>query len=81
MVNLKFFSKTQCPLCDKGLKIVQELQKEFSFQIDVIDIYEDDELLEKYQVMIPVVTINDQEIDFGQLSKETMRKGLQDKIG
>nr|WP_088104665.1 glutaredoxin family protein [Halalkalibacter urbisdiaboli] len=80
-MNMTIYSKENCPLCDKGVRIVEELKKDFLFEYDVIDIYKDDDLLEKYQVMIPVVVIGDVEIDFGQLSKEKIRKGLQEAIG
>jgi hypothetical protein len=55
---------------------LQELQNEFSFQINEIDIYQDDKLLEKYQLMIPVVEIDGEEVDFGLVQKDVIRKRL-----
>jgi glutaredoxin len=75
-VIINLYSKTNCPLCDKAKQVLQELQKEFSFQINEIDIYQDDELLEKYQLMIPVVEIDGEEVDFGIVQKDVIRKRL-----
>ncbi|GAE27877.1 glutaredoxin family protein [Halalkalibacter wakoensis JCM 9140] len=76
MLEVKMISKLDCPLCDKALAKIQPLAEEFNFEINVIDIYQDDELLEKYQIMIPVILINNEEVDFGQISKEKVRKRL-----
>jgi thiol-disulfide isomerase/thioredoxin len=81
MLHVDVYSKHNCPLCDHGVEMMKELQKEIPFELSVIDIYEDDELLLKYQVMIPVVAVTEEEIDFGQLSKEKIRKRLLQIIG
>ncbi|BDG37419.1 glutaredoxin family protein [Saccharococcus caldoxylosilyticus] len=75
-MKINLYSKTNCPLCDKAKQVLQELQNEFSFQINEIDIYHDDKLLEKYQLMIPVVEIDGEEIDFGMVQKDVIRKRL-----
>lgn len=75
-MNVKFYSKENCSLCDKGLVIVKEISKDIPLQIEVIDIYKDDELLEKYQIMIPVVEINGVEVDYGILTEEKIRSFL-----
>ena len=74
--NVIFYSKENCPLCDKGLDIIHELQEEFDFEYEVVDIYQDDELLEKFQIMIPVVEIENEVITYGILEKESIRKRL-----
>ncbi|MFX3622564.1 MAG: glutaredoxin family protein [Ectobacillus sp.] len=68
------YSKENCCLCDNAKKILQELQQEFSFTIEEIDIYKDDALLEKYQIMIPVVEINGEEAEYGIIHKDAIRK-------
>ncbi|HHY20310.1 MAG TPA: glutaredoxin family protein, partial [Bacilli bacterium] len=64
----------------KGQAILEEIQQEVSYNLEVIDIYKDDELLEKYQLMIPVVCIGDEEIDFGQLSKKKIQVAIENKL-
>jgi glutaredoxin len=71
-----FYSKENCPLCDKGLDVIKEIQTEIPFTYEKVDIYEDDQLLELYQLMIPVVKIGDEVVSYGILDKEAIRKRL-----
>ncbi|MDX8360641.1 glutaredoxin family protein [Cytobacillus sp. IB215316] len=71
------YTKENCPLCDKAQKILVELQAEIPFQLELTDIYKDDQLLEKYQVMIPVVEIAGEEIAYGVIHKDVIKKRLQ----
>ncbi|MGQ0437048.1 glutaredoxin family protein [Bacillus sp. B-TM1] len=49
--------------------VLQEVQCEYSFQIEEIDIYEDNDLLEKYHLMIPVVEIDGKQVEYGNIHK------------
>jgi thiol-disulfide isomerase/thioredoxin len=70
------YTKTHCPLCDEAHKLLHKLQSEIPFQIELIDIYKDDSLIEKYGLMIPVVEIENEEIDYGQIAIEKVKKAL-----
>lgn len=72
-MEITYYSKDNCSLCDKGLIILERIQKDFPFTIKIVNIYEDDALLEKYQIMIPVVEIEGVEVDAGILSEERIR--------
>jgi thiol-disulfide isomerase/thioredoxin len=79
MMNQKkvvFYTKIHCPLCDEAHKLLQELQAEIPFCIQSVNIYEDDTLIEKYGLMIPVVEVEGQEIDYGKISIEKVKKAL-----
>ncbi|OZM56034.1 glutaredoxin [Lottiidibacillus patelloidae] len=76
MKVVTFYTKENCPLCEKGLKLLEKVQLEEPFQIEVIDIYQDDELLAKYQIKIPVIAVGEDEIDCGIISYNTLRKRL-----
>jgi glutaredoxin len=76
MVKLKVYSKTNCCLCDDAKAVLQQLQEEMAFEIEEIDIYLDDELLEKYQIMIPVIEVEKEMLAYGIIEKEHMRKQL-----
>lgn len=85
MLQVVMYSKEQCPLCDKGEQVLKELKDELPFELSIVDIYKDDELLLKYQIMIPVAAVETEEgieeLDYGQLSKEKIRKRLLQIIG
>lgn len=71
-----FYTKVHCPLCDNAHKLLQDLQTEIPFTIETVDIYQDDVLLEKYGLMIPVIEVDGQEIDYGIISIEKVKKAL-----
>jgi glutaredoxin len=79
-MNLQFYTKVDCPLCDKAKAKLKELQHEINFTIKEFDIYKDDTLLEKYQLMIPVVEHEGEMLAYGQVDKEKVRKRLLEKI-
>ncbi|MCM3618844.1 glutaredoxin family protein [Sutcliffiella horikoshii] len=79
-MNIQFYTKVDCPLCDKAKSRLKELQSELDFTIEEFDIYKDDALLEKYQLMIPVVEHEGEMLAYGQVQKEEVRKRLLEKI-
>ncbi len=80
-VIINFYTKENCSLCDKGKAILIELSSEFPISITEYDIYKDDELLELYGVMIPVVEIDGEQVAYGMIKKDLIRKRLLEKTG
>lgn len=70
------YTKEKCPLCDEAYYLLQDLQEEVDFTFKTEDIYRDEELLEKFMVMIPVVEIDGEVVEYGRLSKISLRKRL-----
>lgn len=73
---VKLYTKTGCHLCDKAKAILLELKVKWEFQYVEVDIYESDELIEKYGLMIPVVEIDGEEVQFGQVDKKFIDETL-----
>lgn len=67
-----FYTKEQCLLCDEAYSLLELLAYEYPIEIESIDIYTDDQLLEKYHVDIPVVKINERELVGAQLDLEQL---------
>ena len=70
------YSKATCPLCDEAAHLLDELQEEMDFSVKTVDIYSDEALLEKFMLMIPVVEISGEIVDYGRISKNIIRKRL-----
>ncbi|MGJ9385123.1 glutaredoxin family protein [Salipaludibacillus sp. CF4.18] len=80
-MSLYFYTKKECPLCDKGLVQLEILQQEKNFNIIIRDIYTDDEWLEKYQIRIPVVETKEGAVlDEGVLSFELLSSNYEKYI-
>src|SRR5699024_2433395 len=52
----------------EAFALVKMLQFEYEFELEEIDIYKDDALLEKYQLLIPVVKANGKELNCEQIN-------------
>lgn len=68
-MKVVLYTKKNCGLCVQAKQVLQEVQCEYSFQIEEIDIYEDNDLLEKYHLMIPVVEIDGKQVEYGKIHK------------
>ena len=55
MKKLKFFTTEGCHLCEQAEELLSALQPEHMFNLDVIDIAVEQELVEKYGLIIPVL--------------------------
>jgi glutaredoxin len=77
---IEFYTRKKCPLCEKGKKILLELQEEWEFEIEEKDIDTNDEWTEQYGLMIPVVVLNGEELQYGQLDKMFIIEALTKKI-
>ena len=75
---IKFYSKPDCELCVEGLHTLKIVQEDIDFTIEHHNIEEDDEAHEKYMLMIPVVELNGEVIQYGQLDYATLYEALGD---
>ena len=73
---IHFYTKKNCPLCEEAKDLLKILQREVTFTLLEVDIYSNDKLLEQYGLMIPVVEINDQVIQYGRIDLDEIRRYL-----
>ncbi|MBS4213256.1 MULTISPECIES: glutaredoxin family protein [Neobacillus] len=76
---ITLYTRNGCPLCDKAKAALLELKEEYDFSLDEIDIEQDDELHERYGLMIPVVHIDGEEAAYGFINKFEISNRLQEK--
>ena len=65
-LDLTLLSRRECPLCDE-FKLALEAWSSgrLDLHLEVVDIEQDAELLERYQWRIPVLLLNDRELCHG----------------
>ncbi|SDQ26609.1 Glutaredoxin [Virgibacillus subterraneus] len=78
MQNVIFYTKENCSLCDDARSLLDLLNYDYPFQLEERDIYSKDEWLEKYQLMIPVVKVNDTTLDCEEISYEELERVLKE---
>ncbi|MFP3918387.1 glutaredoxin family protein [Lysinibacillus telephonicus] len=76
-MKVQFYSRPDCPLCVEGLSVLKLVQEDVEFEIEVINIEDDDQIHEKYMLMIPVVEREGKVIQYGNLDYVTLLEALQ----
>lgn len=79
MKKVIIYTRPGCHLCEIAKDIVLDLQGEINFEFQEVDINSSDDLTEKYGLMIPVVEVEGEIVQFGQIVKNTLKLALQAK--
>lgn len=72
------YSRHGCHLCDVAMSVLEPLQKELNFEIDLRYIEGDDELERLYGFEIPVTLINGRKHDVGRVDPDYFRACLEE---
>lgn len=66
-MNVNFYTTVGCHLCEQALQVIARVQagSHPELRITEIDIADDDALIERYGIRIPVVKIPDADADLG----------------
>ena len=57
-VHVTVYTRAQCTCCHKALDLLQEAQRRYRFPIETVDIDTDPLLVEQFNELVPVVTVN-----------------------
>ncbi|WP_102028638.1 glutaredoxin family protein [Salirhabdus sp. Marseille-P4669] len=79
MNKVILYTKERCPLCVEAKELLHLFQDVYDFSIEEVDIYQDDELLEKYQLTIPVIEIGGELLDASTIDYLNVENLLQKK--
>lgn len=73
-MEVHFYTRKRCPLCDEARVLLDLFQNEYFLNIVEHDIEQDDELLEMYQLKIPVIVLNGDELDGNQINYDSLEQ-------
>ena len=72
------YYRVGCHLCDAMIAALRHLQHELAFELELIDIDKDPDLLKRYDVDVPVVTRGTEVVCFHFFEENMVRQALQD---
>ena len=78
MVNLTFYYREGCWLCDKAEELVNGLKEKYSINLKKVLIDSDDELYELYRFDIPVIEFQDGSELHGVIKKKDLLRKLEE---
>ncbi|MFF2755326.1 glutaredoxin family protein [Psychrobacillus sp. NPDC058041] len=73
---VQFYTRPGCHLCEEARLMLKLVQEDIAFEINEVNIEEDEELHEKYMLMIPVVEFEGEIIQYGQVDYATILETL-----
>jgi glutaredoxin len=59
---ITIYSKPDCHLCDRAKEVIDRCRARVEFTVEVVDISQNPELLERYRHEIPVILLDGNEI-------------------
>ncbi|KGA18625.1 hypothetical protein GM50_8140 [freshwater metagenome] len=77
MTTVTVYSRHGCHLCELAIETLLTLDKELNFQIDVIYIEDNKELIDLYSDQVPVIHIDGKHHDFYKVDVERFRSSLE----
>ena len=77
MTTVTIYSRQGCHLCDDAEKVLESLREELNFEIEVINIDEDAELIKLYSDQVPVIHIDGIHHDFYKVDPTRFRSSLE----
>jgi glutaredoxin len=77
VTTVTVYSRHGCHLCELAIETLSTLDKELNFQIHVIYIEDNNELIDLYSDQIPVIHIDGKHHDFYKVDVERFRSSLE----
>ena len=77
MITITIYSRLGCHLCDDAENVLESLREELNFEIEVIDIDKDSELIKLYSDQVPVIHIDGIHHDFYKVDPLRFKSSLE----
>ena len=77
MTTITIYSRQGCHLCDDAENVLESLREELNFEIEVIDIDIDPELIKLYSDQVPVIHIDGIHHDFYKVDPLRFKSSLE----
>ncbi|MBN6205729.1 glutaredoxin family protein [Ralstonia pickettii] len=75
-MHIILYTKEICSLCDEAEALLSAFSIEYPHTLEKRDIYSRDEWLEEYQLLIPIVEINGEQLNCEEINYDTLEKLL-----
>jgi glutaredoxin len=76
---VNFYTRDHCHLCEDAKLMLKLVKEDNPFELIEFDIDKSDELTERFGLMIPVVEVDGEIVQYGQIDYFTISKRLQEK--
>lgn len=77
--SVKLYTRKNCPLCEQAELVIDMVLEDCLFQYEAIDIETSDDLTERFGLMIPVIEVDGEILQYGQVDYVTLSEKLSGK--
>jgi glutaredoxin len=77
MTTITIYSRHGCHLCDDAQAVLESMREELNFDIEIINIDEDADLIKLYSDQVPVIHIDGLHHDFYKVDPVRFRSSLE----
>ena len=77
MTTVTVYSRHGCHLCDDAQAVLESMREELNFEIEIINIDEDADLIKLYSDQVPVIHIDGLHHDFYKVDPVRFRSSLE----
>ncbi len=78
--EVQFYTRQGCPLCDEGKRMLELVAEDIPLHIQELNIESDEQIHEKYMLMIPVIEYNGHIIQYGNIDYATLYEALEESL-
>lgn len=75
-IQVVFYTRPGCHLCAEAWPVLQQLQRDFGFQLRATEIDPDPRLRERYQERVPVIAVDGKDRFWGRINWLLVRRLL-----
>lgn len=76
MPRITLYSKADCHLCDAAKERIEEVRGRVAFDLDIVDIANDSDLMDRHGERIPVVELDGKELFVYRVNSKVLEKKL-----
>jgi len=78
--EVQFYTRQGCPLCDEGKRMLELVAEDIPLHIQELNIEDDEQIHEKYMLMIPVIEYKGSIIQYGNIDYATLYEALEESL-
>ena len=80
MIRVRLMERPDCGLCEEALGVLRRLSRRTPLDIERVDVTRDVALLDRYVVRVPVLVVDEAELDVAGIDDAAIARWL-DEIG
>lgn len=80
MMQVVFYTRNQCQVCKEAKELLMILQNDYDFELVEKNIEASDKLTEEYGLIIPVIEVDEEIIQYGQIDYFTLNQFFHKKF-